>query len=128
MLIVALVAALAVAATPGTGRAALKAVAMRAAALMRRERLGAVLTGRDREVFLDGSRRVLVGEGGDEVAIPPDVALDVLGADETASRRALVVRFHPDGASSGAALKLSREGAGYEIRVDWYTGGVAVRP
>jgi general secretion pathway protein H len=40
--------------------------------------------------------------------------------------RATVVRFHPDGASSGAVLRLSREKAGYEIRVNWYTGGVSI--
>jgi general secretion pathway protein H len=37
-----------------------------------------------------------------------------------------VVRFHPDGASSGTVLRLSRQGIEYEIRVNWYTGGVAV--
>ena len=40
--------------------------------------------------------------------------------------RSAVVRFHPDGASTGAVLKLSREKAEYEIRVNWYTGGVAI--
>ena len=42
--------------------------------------------------------------------------------------RQAVVRFHPDGASTGAVLKLSREKAEYEIRVNWYTGGVAIAP
>ena len=42
--------------------------------------------------------------------------------------RFAVVRFHPDGASSGAVLKLSREKAEYEIRVNWYTGGVSIEP
>jgi general secretion pathway protein H len=37
-----------------------------------------------------------------------------------------VVGFHPDGASSGTVLTLSRQGAEYEVRVNWYTGGVAV--
>ena len=40
----------------------------------------------------------------------------------------MVVRFHPDGASSGAVLRLSREKAEYEIRVNWYTGGVSIEP
>jgi general secretion pathway protein H len=128
MLIIALVASLAVTMMPGTGRAGLKALTLQTAALLRRERLGAVLTGRDREVSLDGERRVLVGDGGDIVALPRDIVLDILGADELWSGRQAVVRFHPDGASTGAVLKLSREKAEYEIRVNWYTGGVAIEP
>ena len=128
MLIIALVASLAVTMMPGTGRAGLKAVTLQAASLLRRERLGAILTGRDREVSLDSKRRILVGDGGDIVALPRDVALDILGIDALWSGRQAVVRFHPDGASTGAVLKLSREKAEYEIRVNWYTGGVAVGP
>jgi general secretion pathway protein H len=128
MLIIALVASLAVTKIPGTGRGRLKALTLETAALLRRERLGAVLTGRDRQVSLDGERRVLVGDGGDVLAIPRDVALDVLGVDALWSGRQAVVRFTPDGASTGAVLKLSREKAEYEIRVNWYTGGVAIAP
>ncbi len=126
MLLVALVAGLAVPFTRGTGRAQLKAVALEAAALFRRERLGAVLTGRTRRVTLDGERRSFVGDGGDVVAIPRDVAVKVLGIDEQWSGRQAVVGFHPDGASSGTVLTLSRQGAEYEIRVNWYTGAVAI--
>ena len=128
MLIIALVASLVVAKIPGTGRGRLKAVALETAALLRRERLGAVMTGRDRQVSIDGEQRVLVGDGGDIVAVPRDVVLDVLGIDALWSGRQAVVRFHPDGASTGAVLKLSREKAEYEIRVNWYTGGVAIAP
>jgi general secretion pathway protein H len=128
MLIIALVASLAVTMMPGTGRGGLKALTLETAALLRRERLGAVLTGRERQVSLDGERRVLVGDGGDVLAIPRDVALDVLGIDALWSGRQAVVRFTPDGASTGAVLKLSRENAEYEIRVNWYTGGVAIAP
>lgn len=128
MLIIALVASLAVTMMPGTGRGGLKALTLETAALLRRERLGAVLTGRDRQVSLDGERRVLVGDGGSVLAIPRDVVLDVLGIDALWSGRQAVVRFTPDGASTGAVLKLSRENAEYEIRVSWYTGGVAIAP
>jgi general secretion pathway protein H len=128
MLIIALVASLAVTMMPGTGRAGLKALTLQTASLLRRERLGAILTGRDREVSLDGERRVLVGAGGDIVALPRDIVLDILGADALWSGRQAIVRFHPDGASTGAVLKLSREEAEYEIRVNWYTGSVAIGP
>jgi general secretion pathway protein H len=128
MLIIALVASLAVTMMPGTGRSGLKALTLQTAALLRRERLGAMMTGRERGVSLDGERRVLVGEGGDAVALPGDVALDILGIDALRAGRLAVVRFHPDGASTGAVLKLSREKTEYEIRVNWYTGGVAIAP
>jgi general secretion pathway protein H len=128
MLIVALLASLALTMMPGTGRAKLKAVTMEAAALMRRERLGAIMTGRERQVEIDGERRVLIGDGGGTVAIPADVSLDLLSTSHAEMSRAVVVRFHPDGASSGAMLRLSREKAGYEIRVNWYTGGVSIEP
>jgi len=128
MLIVALMASLVRTITPGTGRAQLKALTLEIATLLRRERLAAILTGRDRHVSLDGERRVLVGEAGEAVAVPRDVVVNVLGPDESWYGRLAVVRFHPDGASSGTVLRLSREGAEYEVRVNWYTGGVAVAP
>jgi general secretion pathway protein H len=126
MTIIALVAALAFSVMPGTGRAQLKAVALQTAALFRRERLDAILTARSHEVSIDGAHRALVGDGGDSVAIPRDVTVDILGMDEQWAGRQAVVRFLPDGASSGTVVRLSREGATYEVRVNWYTGGVLV--
>jgi general secretion pathway protein H len=130
MLIIALVASLAVTMMPGTGRGQLKALTLQIAALLRRERLVAVMSGREREVSIDGEQRVLVGDSGNGnvVTIPRDVVLDVLGIDALWSGRQAVVRFLPDGASTGAVLKLSREKAEYEIRVNWFTGGVAIAP
>lgn len=128
MLIIALVAALAFATMPGTGRAQLKAVALQTAALFRRERLGAILTARTHEVSIDGRYRAFVGDGGSRVAIPRDVMVEILGVDEQWSGQQAVVRFLPDGASSGTVVKLSREGEAYEIRVNWYTGSVLVEP
>ena len=97
--------------TPGTGRAQLKALTLEIAALLRRERLGAILTGRDRQVSLDGERRVLVGDGGDVVAVPSDVVVDVLGAtnyvDGTSDGRALPSRRRISGRSAEA---FAREG------------------
>lgn len=123
-MIIALTATLVFTALPGTGRVQLKALALQTAALLRRERLDAILTGRSRLVSIDGKSRTFVTDDGDRLAIPRDVAVDILGVDEQWSGRQSVVRFLPDGASSGAVMKLSREGAIYEIRVNWYTGSV----
>ena len=126
MLIIALVASLVITMTPGTGRAGLKAVTLQSAALLRRERTQAILAARERHISLDGGRRLLVGEDGDTVSIPRDVAVDLLGADAVWSGRQAVVRFDPDGASTGAVMRLSREKAHYEVRVNWFTGSVDV--
>jgi len=126
MLIIALIAGLAFATLPGTGRAQLKGVALQTAALFRRERLGAILTARSRQVSIDGRLRAFVGDGGDRVEIPRDVSVEILGVDEQWSGQQAVVRFLPDGASSGTVVKLSREGEAYEVRVNWYTGSVLI--
>jgi general secretion pathway protein H len=126
MMIIALIAALVFTALPGTGQVQLKALALQTAALLRRERLGAILTGRSRSVSVDGELRAFVTDGGERVAIPRDVTVDILGVDEIWSGRQAVVRFLPDGASSGTVMKLSREAASYEIRVNWYTGSVLI--
>jgi general secretion pathway protein H len=126
MMIIALVASLAVTLIPGTGRAGLKAVTMNTVALLRRERLGAILSGTDRHVSLDGQQRLLIGDSGDRVVIPRDVSVNILGADAIWSGRLAVAAFHADGASSGGALRFSRDGAAYEVHVNWYSGGVSV--
>ncbi|HZW76542.1 MAG TPA: prepilin-type N-terminal cleavage/methylation domain-containing protein [Caldimonas sp.] len=128
MMIIALVAGLAVTMAPGTGRPRLEAVALQTAALFRRERLGAILTARDRVVSVDGESRAFVGDSGDRVAVPADVRVDILGVDAHWSGRQMVVRFLPDGASSGTVVKFSRTGAAYEIWVNWYTGSVKLKP
>lgn len=125
MLIVSMLASLVVMMVPGTGRGQLKALTLQAAALLRRERLAAILTGQSRRVALDGDARTLVGQSG-TVAIPRDVVFDVVGVDEEWSGRRAVVRFEPDGASSGAVLKFSWESVRYEVNVNWYNGRVAV--
>lgn len=128
MLIIALIAAVAFATMPGTGRAQLKGVALQTAALFRRQRLDAILTARSRHVVIDGRQRAFVGDDGDRVEIPRDVVVAILGVDERWSGLQAVVRFLPDGGSSGTVVKLSREGEAYEVRVNWYTGSVLVEP
>jgi len=125
MLIISMMASLVVTMVPGTGRGNLKALTLQAAALLRRERLAAILTGQSRQVSLDGNARTLVGQSG-AIVIPRDVVVDVVGVDELWSEGRAVVRFEPDGASTGAVLKFSWENVRYEVDVNWYNGRVAV--
>jgi general secretion pathway protein H len=126
MLIIALIATLIMPTARGTGRGQLKALALETADLMRRERIGAVLTRRLRHVSIDGDERMLIGDGGKQVAIPTDVVFDVLGVNEAWAGRRSLVRFETDGSSSGTVIKLARQDLAYEIRVNWYTGGVTI--
>ncbi|MES5481650.1 prepilin-type N-terminal cleavage/methylation domain-containing protein [Bradyrhizobium sp. INPA03-11B] len=125
MLIIAMLASLVVTTVPGTGRGSLKALTLQTAALLRRERLAAILTGQSRSVSLDGNARTIVAQAG-TIAIPRDVRVDVIGVNELWSGRQAVVRFEPDGASTGSVLKFSWENVRYEVDVNWYNGRVAV--
>jgi general secretion pathway protein H len=126
MTIVALASTLVLATYGGTGRVRLKSVVLETAALLRRERQSAMLSGRDRMVVLDAEGRAFVGQAGGSVALPRDVALDVLGMNRFSGYRRAVVQFHPDGASTGAVLKFTRDRMEYVIRVNWFTGGVMI--
>ncbi|MBU3890744.1 type II secretion system protein GspH [Methylosinus sporium] len=126
MMIVALISALVVTWTFGSGRPTLKAVALEAAALLRRERLGAMLSGHPRHIALDVSTRSLIGDSGGIVAVPRDVSLALLAAEQTNGDLQGVARFEPDGASTGAVLAFAKERARYEVRVDWFSGRVSV--
>jgi general secretion pathway protein H len=125
MVIIAMLASLVGVVAPGTGRAKLRALTLQTASLLRRERLAAVLTGASRQVSLDAEARRLVGSSG-AIELPRDVVLDVVGVDEVWSGRQAVVRFLPDGASSGAVLKFSWNEVRNEVDVNWYNGRVAV--
>jgi general secretion pathway protein H len=46
-------------------------------------------------------------------------------ADRNAGRS---IDFFPSGMSCGGVLALARPGMGYEIRVNWLTGGVDIVP
>ena len=124
MLIVSILAALVVTMVPGTGRAKLRAMTLQTAALLRHERFAALMTGQSHRISLDTGGRTLVSDGGGVIVIPSDVVLDVVGVDELWSGRQTVVRFEPDGASTGAVLTFSWEGARDEVKVDWYDGSV----
>lgn len=126
MMLIALMSGLVMTQTPGTGRAKLKAVVFDAAALLRRERLGAMLSGRARRVALDRDRRALIGDSGRKVVLPNDVELAVLGSEDALGALQAVVVFQPDGASTGAVLTFARERVRYEVRVNWFTGGVSI--
>jgi general secretion pathway protein H len=46
-------------------------------------------------------------------------------ADRSAGR---TIDFFPSGMSCGGTIALARPGMGYEVRVNWLTGGVEIVP
>ena len=91
----------------------------RNAALRRRVRVATAIDAETRTVRSGASGRVL--------RLPKDVQLDAALAARCYDRPAgRTIDFFPSGMSCGGVLAMSRPGSGYEIRVNWLTGGVDV--
>ena len=127
--ILALLAAIAVPALPrGTSRARLKSYAVATAALLKADRNAALRRQAEITTEVDApSRFVRSGATGRVVQIPDDVTFDALLAARC-NHLAIgsTIRFFPSGMSCGGVIALTRSGIGYEVRVNWLTGGVDV--
>ena len=79
---------------------------------------------------IDAPQRIVrSGATGRVIRVPDDVAFDALLAARCNQRPAgQTIRFFASGMSCGGAIALTRLGVGYEIRVNWLTGGVEVVP
>jgi general secretion pathway protein H len=76
-----------------------------------------------------GSRLVRSAATGRIVQVPSDVAFDALLSARCAQRPAGAgVHFFSSGMSCGGVIALTRQGSGYEVRVNWLTGGVDIVP
>jgi general secretion pathway protein H len=112
-----------VAASTGAGR--LQASAMEVAALLESDRTAAMRTGAIVATGIDlGGRTIVSGSGASRpVTLPEDVDLKVAYAAAEGTPR---VRFFPNGSSSGADIVLTAASAAIDVRVDWFTGAVAI--
>jgi general secretion pathway protein H len=127
--ILAILAAIAVPILPrGTSRARLESYAVAAASLLKADRAAALRRQTVIETNVDAaSRLVRSGATGHVVRVPDDVAFDALlparcGRYQAAS----AIRFFSSGMSCGGVITLSRLGSGYEVRVNWLTGGIEI--
>jgi general secretion pathway protein H len=129
--IVGLLAALVLPTIPqATSQARLAGYAVDVAALLKGDRNAAIRNHVEVATTLDAeSRTVRSGARDTIVEIPADVSFQALLAQRCSDRRTgSTIDFFPSGASCGGAIAISRHGVGYQIRVNWLTGGVEVVP
>jgi general secretion pathway protein H len=129
--IVTILAAIVVPALPrGTSRARLESFAVETAAMLKADRNAAIRNHVQIATIVDAPQRVVrSGATGRVIRVPDDVAFDAVLAARCNQRRAdQTIQFFASGMSCGGAIALTRLGIGYEIRVNWLTGGVEVVP
>jgi len=129
--IVAILAAIVVPALPrGTSRARLESFAIEAAAMLKADRDAAIRNRVQVATEIDAPLRLVrSGATGRVIRMPADVRFDALLAARCNNRPAgPTIRFFASGMSCGGTLALTRLGVGYQVRVNWLTGGVEVVP
>jgi general secretion pathway protein H len=132
--VIAIVAALAALALPrlplGTSHPRLEAYAVEAASLMKADRTAAMRRRAPVDTQVNAtSRSIRSGATGRSVRLPADVRLRATLPQRCNNQPALSsIRFFPSGMSCGGAVMLTRGGAGFEVRVNWLTGGVEIVP
>jgi general secretion pathway protein H len=129
--IVALLAALVLPAIPrATSQERLAGYAVEVAALLKGDRNAAIRSRAQVATSLDSGRRIVIsGSNASVVEIPPDVTFEALLAQRCGDRRVgATIDFFPSGSSCGGVIAIARHGIGYQIRVNWLTGGVEVVP
>jgi general secretion pathway protein H len=127
--IIALIAALVLPAIPrATSHAGLEAYALEVATLLTADRNAAIRRRTEIATVLDASGRVIrSGAGADRIQLPRDVAFDALLAQTCNGRKAgATIDFFPSGMSCGGTIELRRGDAGFQVRVNWLTGGAEV--
>ena len=127
--IIGLLAALVLPAIPrGTSQQRLAGYAVQVAALLKGDRNAAMRNRAPVATSLDSERRTVIsGATASVVEIPADVTFQALLAQRCGDRRVgATIDFFPSGASCGGVIAIARLGVGYQIRVNWLTGGVEV--
>lgn len=128
---IGLLAALVLPAIPhATSRTRLAAYAVDVAALLKGDRNAAMRQRVPIATALDVEQRtVRSGATVTVVEIPADVSFDALLAERCEGRPVgSTIDFFPSGASCGGVISLAKQGIGFQIRVNWLTGGVEVVP
>jgi general secretion pathway protein H len=129
--IIAILAAIILPAIPrGTSSSKLEAYAIEIATLLRADRDAAMWRHMRVADEVDAQMRsVSSGATGEVVSMPDDVHFEALLAARCNQRVAgTTIDFFASGMSCGGTIRLTRNEVGYDIRVNWLTGGVEVVP
>jgi general secretion pathway protein H len=127
--IVAMLATILLPALPlSTSRQRLAGYAVEAAALLKADRTAAVRRSTVVSAQVDPPGHLIrSGSTGRALKIPADVAFQAV-LPRTCNERPAhsTISFFATGMSCGGTIVLSRLGAGFEVRVNWLTGGVEI--
>src|SRR4051794_27164123 len=129
--IIGLLAAIILPAIPrATSRTKLESYAVETAALLKADRTAALRRQIQVATQVDAeARSIRSGVTGRVIRFPADVVIDTYLASRCADRSAgRSIDFFPSGMSCGGTIALARPGMGYEVRVNWLTGGVEIVP
>jgi general secretion pathway protein H len=129
--IIGLLAAIILPAIPrATTRAKLESYAVETAALLKADRNAALRQQIQVTTQIDAAARsIRSGVTGRIIRLPNDISMDAMLASRCADRSAgRSIDFFPSGMSCGGTIALMRPGMGYEVRVNWLTGGVDIVP
>jgi len=129
--IIGMLAAIILPAIPrATTRAKLESFAVETAVLLKADRNAALRRQIQVTTQVDAaSRAIRSGVTGKVIRWPSDVSVDAILASRCADRVAgRSIDFFPSGMSCGGTIALARPGMGFEIRVNWLTGGVDIVP
>jgi general secretion pathway protein H len=114
----------------GTSRARMEAYALEIATVLAADRNAAIhrRAAIATEINAPG-RSVRSGATTRTIRVPNDVQFDAALASRCNQREAgSMIVFFSSGMSCGGVIALTRLGAGYQIRVNWLTGGVEIVP
>jgi general secretion pathway protein H len=129
--IIGLLAAIILPAIPHTTtRAKLESLAVETAALLKADRNAALRRQVRVTTQIDAeARSIRSGVTGRIIRFPNDISMEAMLASRCADRLGgRSIDFFPSGMSCGGAIALARPGMGFEVRVNWLTGGVDIVP
>jgi len=129
--IIGMLAAIILPAIPrATSRAKLESYAVQTAALLKADRSAALRRQIQVTTQIDAeTRSIRSGVTGRTIRLPNDISMAAILASRCADRNAgRSIDFFPSGMSCGGTIALTRPGMGYEVRVNWLTGGVDIVP
>ncbi len=129
--IIGLLAAIILPAIPrSTTRAKLESYAVQTAVLLKADRNAALRRQVQVTTQVDAeARSIRSGVTGRIIRLPDDVSVDAMLASRCMGQSAgRSIDFFPSGMSCGGVIALARPGMGFEVRVNWLTGGVDIVP